>query len=57
MIKNKKLIEKTDKYVWYQCGDVHWLHVFSDKRTNVTDKKSLITKHIESVRKRIKELN
>lgn len=53
----KKLIQKTDKYVWYQYGVIHRLHVFNDKYTISDNLKSIVTKNIENIRKRINELN
>ncbi len=53
----KKLIQKTDKYIWYQYGSIHRLHVFNDKYTISDNMKGLVTKNIENIRKRIEELN
>lgn len=53
----KKLIEKTDKYIWYQYGSIHRLHVFNDKYTISDNMKGIITKSIENIIKRIKEIN
>ncbi|WP_195970240.1 hypothetical protein [Clostridium thermobutyricum] len=53
----KKLIQKTDKYIWYQYGSIHRLHVFNDKYTISDNMKGIITKSIENIRKRIEELN